>query len=385
MKQTATPNIFQAASNKPQSPTQAEMHMVIGFLQQGRLVDAERAAQRMSAQYPQSGEAWKVLGAVLRFAGRVHDALKPMQTACKLLPSDHEAFNNLGGTLQILGDTHHAEACYKHAIQLRPEYADAIGNLGTMLLSLGRHQDALPLLERKLALTPDDGYIRHLRDALLGAPSERAPAVYVARIFDEQAQSHDARAEAQGYKVPQALLALIEDSGSAPATPWRVLDLGCGTGLMAQALRAKASDIIGVDLSGRMLAKAHAKNLYQGLRQGDIVDAMAAETEASFDIVTAADVFIHTGKLDDVIAQGKRLLRAGGLLAFSVEQLAPAADAQAAQPDHQLKAAARHGHSAAYLARLAEAHGFKSLAQADTVLRTENGQPQQGFLLVWQA
>lgn len=388
MKQTSAPNIFQMGQNpqKPKEPSLVEVRTPLMLAQQGRMAEAEQAALKLTQQYPQHGGGWKVLGVIMRFAGRLNDALAPMQTACKLSPNDPEAFNNLGSTLQAMNDIRHAEACYKHAIALQPDYITALDNLATMLLGASRQSDALPLLERKLALHPDDAYTRHIVHFLRGEQSERAPAQYVERTFNEYADKFEQHLlTGLNYQVPTQLATLIEQSGRAPQGAWRVMDLGCGTGLMGAAIAGRVGNLIGVDLAPAMLDKAREKNLYHSLLCADVLPTMQAEAPASFDLITAADVFIYIGKLDDIVAQAKRLLRNGGLLAFSVENIERAADAQGPEPDFQLKPSGRYGQSAAYLDQLARTNGFQPVAQLDTVLRLEATTPIHGRLLVWQS
>ncbi|MFT3856490.1 MAG: methyltransferase domain-containing protein [Aquabacterium sp.] len=388
MKTSSKPNIFEVGRNtKPAMPSQVEIDALTTLFQQGRVAELEKQILRMTQQYPQHGVAWKFMGVLLRMQGKLAESLKPMQTACKLLPYDHEAFNNLGSTLEALKEPKFAEACYQRAIQVKPDYADGLLNLAHLLLHNGRPQEAAPLFERRLALTPDDDYVRHLVMSLRGQQSERATPGYVAKIFDNQADNFEAHwVEGLQYTVPRQLADLINACGQAPQGPWRVLDLGCGTGLMGVAIASRASELIGVDLSPKMLEKARSKGVYQSLLQADIDTVMKAEAAGSFDLITSADVFIHIGKIDEIVAEARRLLRTGGLMAFSVETLElPEADTAQAATEYRLKASGRYGQSGAYLARLAEQHGFKALSITDTTLRTEVDKPVPGQLVIWQA
>ena len=385
MNKSQAPNIFEIGkTHRPAQPSEAEIQSTLALFQQGRFADTEQQALRLTKLYPQNSFGWKILGVVLRCTNRLADSLKPMQTACKLAPRDHEAFNNLGSTLQALGDTRHAEPCYRHAIEQNPKYETAVANLAHMLFSLNRRDEALPLFERKLALTPDDDYVRHMVSFLRGDQTDRATAEYVTRTFDEYAQTFETHLQkGLQYDVPQRLAELIAQSGQAPAGQWRALDLGCGTGLVGEAIRAQCGELVGIDLSERMLDKAREKNIYQALICSDLLPAMQAEPAASFDVVTSADVFIYIGKIDEIVQQARRVLRGGGLMAFSVEDIDAAATGQ---PEYQLKSSSgRYGQSAAYLNRLASENGFKVLSMQDCVLRKEEDVPMHGKLVLWQA
>ena len=114
---------------------------------------------------------------------------------------------------------------------------------------------------------------------------------------------------------------------------------------------------------------------------------MQAEAPSRYDVVSAADVFVYLGNLDEVAVQARRLLRSGGHFAFSVESLdALTNDASgvAAGRDFQLNASGRYVHSIAYLSRVAAHNGFDVLGIADTQVRLDNGKPVQGYLALFR-
>ena len=59
-----------------------------------------------------------------------------------------------------------------------------------------------------------------------------------------------------------------------------VADLGCGTGLFGERIRARADRLEGFDLSANMLAKAQEKGLYDHLAQADL--SLPPETSGLF-------------------------------------------------------------------------------------------------------
>jgi predicted TPR repeat methyltransferase len=68
-----------------------------------------------------------------------------------------------------------------------------------------------------------------------------------------------------------------------------------------------------------MIAQARAKQLYDRLETGDLLGFLAAEAECSYDLVIAADVFVYIFDLAPVAAAVARILRPGGVFAFTVE------------------------------------------------------------------
>jgi SAM-dependent methyltransferase len=100
----------------------------------------------------------------------------------------------------------------------------------------------------------------------------------------------------------------------------RVLDLGCGTGALARELRKLgAREVVGIDLSERMLAEARARTPDQHIvfQRADL-ETFAAETDG-FDLVVSS-LALHY--LNDFLALARRTaaaLRQGGRFVFSVE------------------------------------------------------------------
>ena len=111
------------------------------------------------------------------------------------------------------------------------------------------------------------------------------------------------------------------------------------------------------------------------------------EAPSSYDVVFAADVFVYLGKLDELVNHAQRLLRPGGLFAFSVESLEALMD-DAAGPSnrqgYQLNVTGRYAHSVAYLARMAEHNGFDVLSTTGTQTRLDKGKPVHGYLALWR-
>ncbi|MGC4061152.1 MAG: tetratricopeptide repeat protein [Aquabacterium sp.] len=371
-----------AASIKANDPTQLERAMLVSLYTSGQLSEALAVARDFTARFPKHVLGWKVLGATLKTLGHVQASLEPMQKAVMLSPHDHEAFNNLGVTLKDLGRIDHAIGCYRQALALKPDYADALGNLGAALREQGKVDEALDSYRKKLRLTPDDQETAHHVAALSGEQTRRAPEQYVVGVFNNYAGTFDAHLqETLHYHVPAELTALLTRACPPPPDKWRVLDLGCGTGLVGQAIAPFARQLVGVDLAPKMLEKAAAKGLYTRLACADLVAMMQAEAPGSHDVVIAADVFIYVGMLDDVVHETKRVLVPGGLVAFSVESTRP----DAAPGSYQLLSSGRYGHSAGYLAQLAQAHGFDQVETAPVRIRSDANGDIMGSLVVWRA
>lgn len=90
----------------------------------------------------------------------------------------------------------------------------------------------------------------------------------------------------------------------------RVLEAGCGTGLILQRLDRAAARAIGVDLSGGMLSRARRRRL--SAIQGS-VDALPF-ADGFFDAVVSFKVLPHVPQISAALAELARVTRAGGAL-----------------------------------------------------------------------
>lgn len=333
----------------------------------------------LTESHPQDGFAWKLLAASLYRLGRAAEALEPGKHAALLLKEDWDAFNNLGSIHKACGNNDFAHACFEHALKLNPKHPESLSNMAELLCETGRPQEAIACFEQLRQLNPADGYVTHMLSSLRGEQTDQAPADYVTKIFDSYAANFDTHlTQDLGYRAPQQLVELLNQPTPMPAHGLDVLDLGCGTGLTGEAIAAHARHLIGVDLSSGMLAKARARGHYQQLVEADLVEAMKGLSDASIDIALSADVFIYVGRLEPVLPEIRRVLRAGGRFAFSVEQLA-----ESSGRDVQLEASGRYSHASSYLQRMAEQFGFRIVQEQDTALRQDTDRTIPGRLCVW--
>lgn len=106
-----------------------------------------------------------------------------------------------------------------------------------------------------------------------------------------------------------------------PLTGQRVLDLGCGKGRFGRRLAEAGAEVVGLDLSAAMLAQA------QGLERVRASARRLPLADGSFDAVIAVEVFEHLPALREVLAETRRVLRPGGVLAV-IDKNAGALNAQ---------------------------------------------------------
>ena len=329
---------------------------------------------------PDSAGAHNDLGCVLENLGLLDEALGSYGQALQIQPGHFDALVNLGNVHVRRGRLDEARRCYERAIESDGNRSEAHTGLGDVCVRQGDFEEGLRHYREAVRLQPTP-FAKHIEAALSGANPEHAPGQYVEGLFDYFAADFDTQlVDVLKYDIPRQLSAAVRDIAKPSPRAWDVLDLGCGTGLAGVVVADVARQLVGVDLSSKMLAKAEARKIYQRLERNDLLVAMQAERDAQYDLVIAADVFVYVGRLDAIVAEAARLLRPGGLLAFSVEDME---HAPAEPQDFRLKRTARYGHSAEYLERLAAEQGFAIRHMRPVQVRIERGKPVDGSLAVW--
>ena len=113
------------------------------------------------------------------------------------------------------------------------------------------------------------------------------------------------------------------DSRIPPASP--ILDVGCGAGLLSEALARRGHDVLGIDAAGEAIAagRAHAEGLGLALayRQG-VADDLLAEGRR-FPVITALEVIEHVPDPAAFLATLAGLLEPGGALFLSTMNRTP--------------------------------------------------------------
>ncbi len=100
----------------------------------------------------------------------------------------------------------------------------------------------------------------------------------------------------------------------------RVLDVGCGGGILAEAMAARGAIVTGIDLSEKALGVARLHRLESGAQvEYRLIAAedLAAEAAEAFDIVTCMELLEHVPDPASTIASCARLTRRGGWIVFS--------------------------------------------------------------------
>ncbi len=121
-------------------------------------------------------------------------------------------------------------------------------------------------------------------------------------------------------------------AGRCPLAGKRVLDVGCGGGLLSEAMARAGADVTALDLAADLVRVARLHALESGVSvdyRVQAVEALADEAPGSFDAVTCMEMLEHVPDPGAIISACARLLRPGGWLFVSTLNRTPAAFALA--------------------------------------------------------
>ena len=151
-------------------------------------------------------------------------------------------------------------------------------------------------------------------------------------VYNKWANSYDEYVNKFEYRGPNELVRLLNlynchFESESDNLPISVLDFGCGTGLLGEAFYRENINMVGVDISEKMLEKSRARNIYSNLvclditkedDFKDVLDKMNAPSNG-FNLVMSCGVFLEGHvSLAEINRMILKLVKKGGVLAFTV-------------------------------------------------------------------
>lgn len=365
--------------------------------------DGERVEARLAA-VPTDYFAWLELARLRNAARQPSEAFIAANNALTLRPPSLEALYERGLAQLELGCASEAAAAFTTILAIQPLHTGVLISLGSAYYHLRRFREAGMIWEHALRVAPDQVGIledlavcyQRLGDfgkvaetweralahdashpqalhhlAALGRrpPPDRASAAYIVKLFDEFAPDFDATLSSLGYDGPRLLADIVANHTPGSLGGWRILDLGCGTGLCAAHFRSRAGWLEGVDLSPGMLEKAKARNLYDELHCEEVV-RFCDRSRGKFDLIVASDTLNYFGDLEQVMESMKGSLRSGGRCAFFVERME-----DGSMENFRLERHGRFSHRPGYVEDCLAVAGLRLLARSAAPVRSEAGGP----------
>ena len=192
-----------------QQPSQFEMQPVLQLLNSGKLAEAELAANKLLARYPNTFILYNILGIAQDGLSKFSDAAKNYGKALALQPNNPDLHFNLGIALANIGQFEQAEQHYRKAIALNANFFEAYGNLGTVLQKQGLLEEAIKHYRTALSIHEDprghfnlgtalrdegklDDAIAHFRKAITLFPNYADAHNYLGECLRDQGNMEDA-------------------------------------------------------------------------------------------------------------------------------------------------------------------------------------------------
>lgn len=363
-------------------PDRAGFHLNLGNVLLGteRFDEALGAYRRAAELEPSSPDVSNNMGAAYRALDCPDEARAAYRHAIALDPKNARAWNNLGLLHDAQGDLEQATHAYLTAIDLLPGQGMSAYLLGMTFYKAKRIDKATEVFRQWMVRDPGNPVPSHLFAACSGQNvPDRAPDNYIEAEFDTFAASFErVLNDRLHYRAPQLCADLLAETLGPAAGSLDMLDAGCGTGLCGPLVAPWARQLVGVDLSGGMLAKARSKGVYAELVKAELGDYLR-RAPACWDAIICADTLCYFGALHEVMRAAAQALRPGGVMVYTVEAL----------PDDQASLAViqpngRYSHGRAHLDQVSEAAGLIVKVARRDVLRDEAGAEVQGWLMAVQ-
>lgn len=326
---------------------------------------AEKLYKKALEHNPQNLAAHTNLANLLFRQNRVAEALEEYRQAIIIAPEKPELTYNLGVVLKSTGNYEQALTLMFQAYYDSPEYDDwALGIAETLtLLAEKESQKAQVISKNWLDKMPQNTVARHI-NAVLNDRLSDCEKEYNRLLFDYFAADYEKTLSNIKYSAVNKIADLDADFRG------KILDLGCGSGLVGQRLKSPQNSFTGVDISARMIALARQKNVYEEFYEGDIVEYLSRHKNNLSPIIIAADVFCYFADLCSIFE-----LCYPSKLIFSVES-------DTKTKDYKIYATGRVKHNPRWIKEKLKKVGYKNIYTENLVLRQENGVDVDGVLFV---
>jgi len=168
-------------------------------------------------------------------------------------------------------------------------------------------------------LFPPFGILAAHGDSRLARPMENIDSEEIARFALQAQLWWDPRGEFKAlHEINPVRLAYVRDLAGLPGR--QVLDVGCGGGLLAEAMAGLDARVTAIDMVGPVLAVARKHALDRGLSIGyhlSTAEAWAVDHKGRYDVVTCMELVEHVPDPARLIRALAEMVRPGGDLFFA--------------------------------------------------------------------
>ena len=298
---------------------------------------------------------------MLHRQNRLSEALEEYRKAIIINPLSSEVSNNLGTVLKDMQEYDEALGLFFNSLSLNPSSKATSVNIWETIVILSSIDEEKA---RKIACNwytsyPDNSFAKYAKSAMEG-DNFASTEIFTEQLFDNFADNYEMVMQNLDYSAPMAIRRI-----TGPLEG-RIVDLGCGSGLVGMAVKNDKNHLIGVDISSNMLAKAADKNIYSELIKADILYFLSIRND--FDWIIAADVIGYLGDPEQLfnLCSNKNII-------FTIE-------ASDDTSTYQIQSNGRFKHNPDYIEKLLLKNKFHSIYKEELILRTENQIPVKGYI-----
>jgi predicted TPR repeat methyltransferase len=364
----------------PEARDNRKYALGMSYFEKGQFDQAQYVLDEAVRLNPRLLDGLCMRGIALLRLRRHPEALACFERALAIRPDFVEALSNRATAFLEMSRLEDALAGFDAALAVDPRHAVSWNNQGNALTALGRHEDAISSYDKALAIQPafPEANENRLNAMFALRRLSRCPPGYIRTLFDDYSSYYDAAmVEALGYRGHLHLRTLADRLLPRASTRLRILDLGCGTGLVGEVFRdlARGGRLDGIDLSPRMIEAARSRAIYDDLILGDL-EVFLAEAGRDYDLILAADTMVYFGDLSPTLTGIFERLVPGGFYLFAVEAMGGEGWKQ--MPVNRFR------HSESYLRAASARAGLDVAAVMECSIRREANEPVAGFAVALQ-
>lgn len=305
----------------------------------------------------------------------IRQAIAQYKTLLNHFPHNITAWFNIAVLYNQQNNQAKALQAYEQVVRLNPYHADAHYNMVLLYKKTHNLTKAKTHLSKAYAIKPDDERIGFMKSSLIDNISPKSmPINFVRSLFDDYAAEYNKSLASLNYQLPALLSSYLQKYIDIPLHLG--IEIGCGTGLCAKAIKTRVQRLIGIDIARSMLEKAKALNEYAMLIQSDALTGLLSISEKP-SMIIAADVLPYLGDLKRLFETVKKLLPKHGYFCFTTEN--------SNESPFLLQNTSRYAHAHEYLHLLCKQFHFSINKQEKIVLRLNQNQPIYGSIFLLQA
>ena len=290
---------------------------------------------------------------------------------------DIDTYYNIGVCYLYLGRYNDCTDYLFHVIKRDPKHYESLINLGAAFLQKGHIDSACDYYQRAQSIKPTPS-VQYILNALEKKQEvSSVPPEYVTDLFNNYAFHYDNHlVDVLDYQVPKRLRSILPALLNLSPNSLDCLDLGCGTGLAAEAIFPFKKHLTGIDLSPNMIEQANKKDIYDRLICQDILLPIS-EYLNQIDLVLTADTLPYFGDLNPIFSLVRTYLKPESHWIFTIETTH--------KDSHILNQSARFSHNPNTIKHLSESHDFVIFHSENIQLRTQQNQYIEGMVFILSA